>query len=241
MSISIIIPTLDEEETIESTLRLTTSLGFDEIIVVDGGSTDRTCTLVAPFASASRPSALGPVLLISSPPGRSRQLNAGAKAAKGDVLLFLHADTHLPSSAKPSIEAAVADGITVGGRFDVKFDSASPWGVVISSLMNLRSRLTGIATGDQGLFVRRMVFEELGGFADIPLMEDIEFSVRLKRRGRIAALRERVTTSFRRWERGGPVRTILLMWTLRGLYWFGVSPNRLSRFYSHVRSVKRRA
>ena len=235
MTISVIIPTRNEQETIAATLRLTAELGFDEIIVVDGGSSDRTRAIVQAFTFEPRHSALSTVRLLSSPPGRARQLNAGAAAACGDVLLFLHADTCLPSTARSSIETALADGLAVGGRFDVRFDSRSVWGYLIGSMMNLRSRTTRIATGDQGLFVRKQVFQELGGFADISLMEDVEFSRRLKRRGRTIALADRVTTSFRRWDQRGPLKTILLMWMLRFLYWIGVSPSRLSHWYKDVR------
>ncbi len=225
MTVSIIIPALNEASSIAETIRHTEGLGFDEIIVVDGGSTDTTRAAAA----------AGSARVLSSPPGRGRQLNAGARAARGDVLLFLHADTRLPQSARSSIEAALADPRTAGGRFDVQFDSPSPWALMVSTFMNHRSRLTGIATGDQALFVRRSIFMELGGFAHIPLMEDVEFTARLKRAGRVAALRDRVTTSFRRWERQGPLRTIILMWGLRFLYWAGVSPDRLARFYGEVR------
>jgi hypothetical protein len=141
----------------------------------------------------------------------------------------------LPANAREAIESALADPGVAGGRFDVRFDDSSRWGRVISTFMNLRSRLTRISTGDQALFVRRHIFERLGGFADIPLMEDVEFTTRLKRTGAIAALREVVTTSFRRWEQQGPLRTILLMWGLRFLYWAGVSPNRLKNFYASIR------
>jgi rSAM/selenodomain-associated transferase 2 len=162
-------------------------------------------------------------------------MNEGAKASLGEILLFLHADTQLPADANRLIESALADPAVVGGRFDVRFDRQSAWATIISTLMNWRSRLSGIATGDQALFVRRRTFEQLGGFAEIPLMEDIEFSARLKRTGPTATLRESVVTSFRRWERKGPLRTILLMWTLRFLYWIGVSPHRLEHFYAAVR------
>jgi rSAM/selenodomain-associated transferase 2 len=162
-------------------------------------------------------------------------MNEGAKASRGDVLLFVHADTQLPEHTGRIIDSALADPTVVGGRFDVRFDSSSVWSRIISAFMNRRSRLTGISTGDQALFVRRRVFEQLGGFAEIPLMEDIEFSRRLKRAGRIAALRDTVITSFRRWEAQGPLRTILLMWALRFLYWAGVSPLRLSQWYNAVR------
>jgi rSAM/selenodomain-associated transferase 2 len=162
-------------------------------------------------------------------------MNEGAKASHGEILLFLHADTKLPDDAKTMIEKALASHRTVGGWFDVRFDRPSTWGTVISRMMNWRSRLSGIATGDQALFVRRHIFEQIGGFADVPLMEDIDFSGRLKRTGTTAALAATVTTSFRRWERHGPLRTILLMWTLRFLYWIGVSPHRLKNYYGTIR------
>ncbi len=162
-------------------------------------------------------------------------MNAGAAAGRGDVLLFLHADTELPTDATHSIERALQDPTCVGGRFDVQFGHPSRLGSVISTLINLRSRWSGIATGDQAIFVRRTIFERLGGYPEIPLMEDVEFTTRLKQAGRVAALRETVTTSYRRWRTCGPLRTILLMWTLRGLYWIGVSPFSLVRLYGHVR------
>jgi rSAM/selenodomain-associated transferase 2 len=226
MTISVVIPVLNEERTITETIRHTAKLGLNEIIVVDGGSIDQTMAQVA---------SLGIAQVLTSQPGRARQLNAGAEACRSDVLLFVHADTRLPQSVKTSIESALADGLVVGGRFDVQFDSDSAWSRLISTFMNLRSRLTRISTGDQAMFVRRSVFEQLGGFSDIPLMEDIEFSTRLKRRGPTIALHDAVITSFRRWEQGGALKTILLMWTLRCFYWIGVSPHRLARFYSAVR------
>lgn len=137
------------------------------------------------------------------------------------------------------IETTLADRRMVGGRFDVRFDQPSMWGTIISKMMNWRSRLTGIATGDQALFVRRPIFEQMGGFADMPLMEDIEFSRRLKQKGTTAAFTATVTTSFRRWEQHGPLRTILLMWTLRFLYWIGIGPHRLARLYATVRETTR--
>ncbi len=137
--------------------------------------------------------------------------------------------------AKTMIDTTLADQRMVGGRFDVRFDRPSMWGTIISRMMNWRSRLSGIATGDQALFVRRPIFEQMGGFADMPLMEDIEFSRRLKRKGATAALTATVTTSFRRWEQQGPLRTILLMWTLRFLYWIGVSPSHLAHWYKVIR------
>ena len=172
---------------------------------------------------------------MTAPGGRARQMNEGAKASGGEILLFLHADTQLPDDANAMIRTTLTDQRMVGGRFDVRFDPPSKWGTIISRMMNWRSRLSGIATGDQALFVRRPVFEQMGGFADMPLMEDIDFSRRLKRKGATAALTATVTTSFRRWERHGPLRTILLMWALRFLYWIGISPSHLLEWYKAVR------
>ncbi|MEQ1562280.1 MAG: TIGR04283 family arsenosugar biosynthesis glycosyltransferase [Nitrospiraceae bacterium] len=239
MTISVIIPTLNEERTIMATLAQTAALGFDELIVADGGSNDKTPALVESYRLSTQSSALSPIRLVPAPRGRARQMNEGAKASRGEILLFLHADTQLPDDAKIVIETAMARQDMVGGRFDVRFDRPSTWGTIISSMMNWRSRVSGIATGDQALFVRRPIFEQMGGFADVPLMEDIDFSRRLKRRGATAALTTTVTTSFRRWEQQGPLPTILLMWALRFLYWIGVSPHRLAHLYATVRETAR--
>jgi rSAM/selenodomain-associated transferase 2 len=230
MTISVIIPTLNEHAVLAQTLTRTAALDLGDIIVVDGGSTDGTVRLAEELCARA-----ADARVITAPRGRARQMNEGAKASRGEILLFLHADTHLPADAGRIIESALTDPTVKGGRFDIRFDSPSAWGSMIGMLMNWRSRLSGIATGDQAIFVRRHLFEQLGGFSDIPLMEDIEFSIRLKRAGRIAALRQTATTSFRRWDTQGPLKTILLMWTLRFLYWSGVSPHRLACFYRSVR------
>ena len=235
MTISVIIPTLNEERTVMATLARTATLGFDELVVVDGGSTDETPSLVNSYRLSAQSSALSPVQWVTSPPGRARQMNEGAKAGRGEIFVFLHADTQLPDDAKTIIDTTLADRQMVGGRFDVRFDRSSKWGTIISRMMNWRSRLSGIATGDQALFVRRPIFEQMGGFADMPLMEDVEFSRRLKQKGTTAALTATVTTSFRRWEQHGPLRTILLMWGLRFLYWIGIPAHTLSRWYGVVR------
>lgn len=223
ISLSIIIPTLDEAHAIAAMLRALAPLRGRgaEVIVVDGGSTDRTAGLAAPFAD----------LVLTAPRGRARQMNAGAAAARGEVLLFLHADTRLPHAADRLIATALAPPDASWGRFDVTISGRSRWLPLVAALMNLRSRLTGIATGDQALFVRRALFERIGGFPDQPLMEDIELARRLRRVARPVCLTQRVTTSGRRWDARGAVPTILLMWWLRAQYFFGVSPARLAMRY----------
>ncbi len=205
---------------------------FDEIIVVDGGSRDQTQVIVESY-QLSVPHC--PIRVLESPPGRARQMNAGASESGSDMLVFLHADTKLPTDARSMIEKVASDSQYVGGRFDVQFEHDRGYAWVISRMMNLRSRWSGISTGDQALFVRRTVFQELGGFKDIPIMEDLELSSRLKRIGKIAALRSKVVTSFRRWEQRGPLRTIIKMWTLRFLYRIGVRPHTLHQFYGNIR------
>jgi len=221
--IAIVVPALDEAQNLQWLLPdLARRWPEAEVVVVDGGSRDATVEVVQRHAG---------VRCLASSPGRARQMNAGARATAGELLVFLHADTRLPDGALEAIQAAMRDPRVASGRFDVVFDSPRPIMRATAALMNVRSRLSGIATGDQAIFVRRAAFEALGGFPDIPLMEDVEFSRRLKRRGRLACLRLRVTTSARKWEREGPVRTVLLMWALRLLYVLGASPRRLHRWY----------
>ena len=188
-----------------------------EVIVVDGGSDDRTRDLAAPLADR--------VLL--APRGRASQMNAGAAAATGDVLLFLHADTELPADAEEEIRKHVQ--VHSWGRFDVSIDGGSALLAVVAFFMNLRSRLTGVATGDQAIFVRRADFP---GFPEIALMEDVAFSKSMKRRSAPACLAARVRTSGRRWERRGVLRTMILMWRLRLAYWRGTAPDELARRYA---------
>lgn len=218
MKLSVIIPVLNEAENLP---QLLTALNHCEVIVVDGGSDDGSCQLVQDAGFT----------LINSKPGRARQMNAGATAASGDTLLFLHADTQLPSDGLDALCAALVDEKYVWGRFDVEITGRPLMLKVIAMLMNWRSRLTGIATGDQAMFVRRQVFERLGGFPEQPLMEDIELSKRLLAVSRPACLHQRVNTSGRRWESRGVWRTIWLMWRLRWLYWRGVSPDVLADRY----------
>ncbi len=225
MRLSVIMPTLDEEQTIGPTLARVRSASVHELIVVDGGSRDRTAEVAARDADK--------VLHVAA--GRASQMNAGAAAASGDTLLFLHADTLLPRAFDVAIAAALADAAVVGGRFDVYLDGTSRWLPLVAAGMNWRSRWTGIATDDQAVFVRRTVFAALGGYPAVPLFEDVRLTAALKRCGRIACLRARVVTSGRRWERRGALRTVVLMWGLRLAHALGVSPARLRRLYDDVR------
>ena len=225
MQLSIIIPVLNEEHSIGAALANLNRMNAHEIIVIDGGSSDRTREIVRQGANT----------LASADQGRARQMNHGARIATGDVLLFLHADTRLPDSAKKDIAESLSDARYVGGRFDVQLDSQKWLLAIVGHLINFRSRRSRVATGDQAIFVRRDIFEQLGGFPDIPLMEDVAFSRMLKRSGAVACLKSKVITSARRWENNGPLRTILLMWTLKSLYLAGVSPRTLARFYANTR------
>jgi len=225
MNISVVLPVLNEEQSIRGTLQSLIRLTPYEIIVVDGGSRDRTLEICKEFA----------VDVMHAERGRARQMNVGARRASGEVLLFLHADTRLPRSALNDIVAALSDSRYLGGRFDVELEGAHWMLKIVGTLINCRSRATKIATGDQALFVRLEVFERMGGFPDIPLMEDIAFCRALKRIGGVACLRSRVITSARRWERDGVWRTIFKMWSLKVCYLAGVSPMRLKRFYADTR------
>ena len=217
-------PVLDEAPQIVERLKPLQSLRTQgvELIVADGGSADGTAALAAPLADR----------VLTAPRGRAAQMNTGAAASRGRVLLFLHADTMLPEAAAGAVLAAVGNGVS-WGRFDVRIDGRHPLLRVVEVMMNWRSRLSGIATGDQAIFVRREAFEGVGGYADQPLMEDITLSAALKRLGPPACLRETVITSARRWEMHGVLRTILLMWWLRAAYFLGADPARLARCYGY--------
>ncbi|HEX2093398.1 MAG TPA: TIGR04283 family arsenosugar biosynthesis glycosyltransferase [Longimicrobiaceae bacterium] len=221
--ISIVMPALNEAEGIAATLATLQPLRErgHEVVVVDGGSADATVERAAPLADR--------VLLAER--GRGRQQNAGARAARGGVLLFLHADTRLPADADRSVLEGLRRSGRGWGRFDVRLTGRHPMLRVVERMISLRSRLTGVATGDQGIFVRREWFEAAGGFPEIPLMEDVALSCALLRRGRPLCLRETVLTSSRRWEAQGILRTTLLMWRLRLAYSLGADPRRLAREY----------
>ena len=223
--LSIIMPVLDEGEGIAAALDALADLRArgTGVIVVDGGSRDATVQRARPRADR--------VVLASR--GRALQMNAGAEQASGDVLLFLHADTRVPADADHVMLKGLERSGRVWGRFDVKIDGRSPVLLVVAWFMNLRSRLTGIATGDQAIFVRRSAFQAVGGFPAIALMEDIALCRRLKRVSRPLCLRERVITSGRRWEKKGVLNTIILMWHLRLAYFFGAEPKELARQYGY--------
>ena len=223
--VSVIVPTLDEEGTLAATLEAARQPGVHEIIVVDGGSTDATRAVAEHLADA----------VLDAPRGRATQMNAGVTRASGDILLFLHADTLLPANFAEVVSTACAPPDVIGGRFDVQLEPTSPLLNLVATLINLRSRLSRIATGDQAIFIRRDVFACLGGYAALPLMEDVDLSRRMKRAGQIACLRARVVTSSRRWQRDGVIRTILRMWMLRLLFFCGVSAETLVRFYANTR------
>jgi len=219
LKISLVIPVLNEASAIVAALAALAPMRMrgHEVIVVDGGSEDGSRELAAPLADRT----------IVAPRGRARQMNAGAVAAGGEALVFLHADTRLPENADEMVLHALQRNLW--GRFDVAIEGRSTLLPVIAFLMNLRSRLTGIATGDQAIFVRREAFE---GFPEIALMEDVAFSKAMKRRSPPACLRAKARTSGRRWERHGVLRTMLLMWRLRLAYFFGTAPDELARRYA---------
>jgi rSAM/selenodomain-associated transferase 2 len=224
MQLTIVIPMLDEEAVVCASLERLQPLRASghQVIVVDGGSRDGSVAMARPLADQT----------VTAPRGRAAQMNVGAHLATGDVLLFLHADSWLPADAVAAIASAMESGAR-WGRFDVTIAGHPAILKVVARMMNARSRLTGIATGDQGIFVRRTTFVDAGGFPPIALFEDIALSSTLKRRaGRPACLRQRIVTSGRRWERHGPWRTIVAMWRLRLAYALGADPARLARRYS---------
>jgi rSAM/selenodomain-associated transferase 2 len=225
--LSIIMPVLDEEARIRAALTSLQAFRAQgaELIVADGGSRDSTVEIARPLADR----------MIDAPRGRGAQMNAGAAVATGDILLFLHADTVLPPDANVLVVEGLQRSGRNWGRFDVSIGGASPLLPVVALLMNVRSRLTGIATGDQAMFVKRNAFAAAGGFSDIALMEDVALSRQLKRViGPPLCLAARVVTSGRRWEQRGVLRTLLLMWRLRLSYFFGAEPAALARRYGYV-------
>jgi len=224
--LSIIIPVLNESQALAGQLPALQSLraAGHELIVVDGGSTDESSARCKGLVDT----------LIHSPAGRAKQMNAGADRASGDILFFLHIDTQLSDGAGQCLAESLRQSDRVWGRFDVRLSGAHPAFRVIESMMNWRSRLTGIATGDQAIFVRRDVFEAIGGYADVPLMEDVLLSNKLKKYSRPLCLQPPVVSSSRRWEQHGIARTVWLMWRLRLAFFLGAEPAALHRqYYPH--------
>lgn len=230
--ISIVTPVLNEADALDSFLRqFNTATAGAELILVDGGSTDGTWEALA---AAGKDTGL-PVRVLCTEPQRARQMNAGARMARGSILLFLHIDTTLPAGGLDAVVDALRAAEVVGGRFEVRMTARGWQYRVVETGINLRNRLTGGFTGDQAIFVRRDLFQRLGGFPEMPLCEDIEFVRRLKRVGRLVRLTPPVTTSSRRYEQWGPFRTAVRMWVIKGLYLVGWPAERLATFYPDVR------
>lgn len=222
--ISIIVPVLDEEPALASLLPELTELdGEHELIVADGGSSDGSVALAGRFGT-----------VIKTRRGRAAQMNAGAAIAQGGILLFLHADTRLPAGALPALESALQDPSIAGGRFRVRLDDVRPAFRIIGAMINIRDAITKGFTGDQAIFVRKTVFREIGGYADMPLLEDLDMARRLRRAGRVIRIPLAVETSTRRWREHGIVRTVLLMWWIRLLYLLGSEPSVLADMYERT-------
>lgn len=220
MGVSIIVPLLNEQAVVPVLIEQLASLAAEQIVIVDGGSVDGTAELLRAAGYQ----------VVESTAGRARQMNAGAQLATQAMLLFLHADTQLPKNYKS--ELARAD---VWGRFDVKFSSSSMAMKIVAFFINLRSRISGVATGDQAIFVDRDAFNAISGFPDFPIMEDIAFCKRLRHFHRPYSSRAKVTTSARRWEQNGVAATVIKMWYFRLAYFFGVPPSKLKQRYHDVR------
>jgi rSAM/selenodomain-associated transferase 2 len=226
VKLSVVVPMLNEERAIAATLQSIRAGAPDaEIIVVDGGSSDRSIEIARPLCDQ----------VILAARGRAHQMNVGAAARHDDAIVFVHADTRVPATFASAICGALDDPAVAGGRFDIKLDDPAAGYRMVGAMISLRSRLFRSATGDQAIFVRRDVFKRLVGFAEIALCEDVDFMRRLRRAGRIACLRERVITSARRWQQRGLLRTMLRMWMIKSLFLLGVSPDWLQRHYVDAR------
>ena len=223
MRLAIVMPTLNEEAALRRTLEAALALA-DEVVVSDGGSTDRTLAVAAELGART----------VSGPPGRGGQLNRGAALAHADILLFLHADTTLPTTAPDRVRAAVAAG-ALGGAFLLRFDVDRPQLRFGAWLINQRTRLTHLPLGDQAHFVTRSTFESLGGYREWPILEDLDFAWRLRKLRRMALLDDEVTTGARRFLEGGVIRTVATNWLIWSLFCLGVSPYRLARLYRQIR------
>ncbi len=222
--VSVIMPVLNEEGIIEDTIRSLNDPRL-ELIVVDGGSRDKTTSIVSRYEAR----------LIPSMPGRGRQMNRGARSATKDILLFLHGDAKITEKGIDAMLKAMENPLIIGGAFRLAIDSRSPCLSFVSLWANMRSIIFKLPYGDQGIFVRRVVFEEIGGYQDVPIMEDLEFIRRLKRRGKIRILGEPVSVSSRRWDKEGPVYATIRNLILTALFFLGVSPKKLHKWYKNIR------
>lgn len=222
--ISVIIPTLNEQESIASLISFLKLSERVETIVVDGGSRDYTCDLAVALADK----------VLAAGEGRGVQMNAGAHVANGDILLFLHADSTLPQEWRRLIRAAMADRRVAGGAFDLRLNGAGPICAAIGRIASIRSRLLRTPYGDQGIFVRKGIFDDMGGFRPIPIMEDLDFSRRLKKRGELAFIPEPIVTSARKWEECGFMRTTAAHWAVTAGFYLGVPPVRLKPLYKFI-------
>ncbi len=229
LTVAVIVPLLNEREALPEIVPALLGSKADELILVDGGSVDGSWEWLQGYAKQN----VGPVTLLQTQAGRARQMNAGAQQASAEVLLFLHADTHLPENFLEEVKKEQ------WGRFDVCFsDNDQPKSLSLSlvqRMMNLRSRISGIATGDQAIFVRRHLFKKVGGYDDIPIMEDVSLSKKLRRVSKPYCSTSLVATSARRWKKYGVWKTIGLMWRLRWSYFFGANPHELAQKYKQVR------
>jgi rSAM/selenodomain-associated transferase 2 len=223
LRISVIVPALDEASCIEDTVR--SAAEADEVLVVDGGSRDATRGLAEGVGAR----------VVTGERGRARQMNAGADAADGQVFVFVHADTRLPDGFADEIRQVLSDGRAGWGRFDIRFDAGGRFLRLIARLINARSRLTRVATGDQAIFAEARLFRELGGYREMPLFEDVDLCRRLKRSRPMAVPRSPAITSSRRWRTDGTLRVTFRMWALKLAYLAGVSPDRLAKHYRDVR------
>jgi len=226
LSVAVVIPVLNEAELLLQHIREFKALHNEHhVVFCDAGSEDETCALLQQHG----------LHYCTSQRGRALQMNTGASACNNNILLFIHADTMISSSDIKLVKKAMQDESVVGGRFDICLSGKAFAFRIIETMINLRSRITGVSTGDQCQFVRRSVFEAMGGFPEQALMEDVELSKRLKHYGKVTCLKQKVVTSSRRWEKYGIVKTILLMWKLRFLYWFGTPAEKLAEIYRNVR------
>jgi len=226
LSVAVVIPVLNEDKSLLQHINTFKALDNKyHVVFCDSGSIDKTCSVLQQHK----------LHYCTSAKGRAIQMNTGAVLSKSDIILFMHADTVMTASGIEAVKKVMLDDSVVGGHFDIRLSGEGFVFRVIEWMINLRSRMTGISTGDQCQFVRRSVFEAMGGFPKQALMEDVEFSKRLKRYGKLVSLRDKVVTSSRRWEQYGVVKTIALMWKMRLLYWLGISPETLAQMYRNVR------